>query len=90
MPTLLVNSGHAQLSVPHRSLVPMDEPLVQTVAGRPRARLSPLVTGYTGNRIEGGEPVCTAVLLSRHLAFISHARSRDHAQRPGSFTTLAG
>src|SRR6476661_6450234 len=39
----------------------MDEPLVQTVTGRSRARLSPLVTGYAGNRIEGAEPVCTAV-----------------------------
>lgn len=37
------------------------------VAGRPRPRLSPLVAGYTGYRIEGAEPGMHRGLPSRHL-----------------------
>ncbi|MGH4007019.1 MAG: hypothetical protein ACRDTH_02420 [Pseudonocardiaceae bacterium] len=48
----------------------MREPLVQIVAGQPRPRLSPLVAGYTGYRIEGAEPGVHHGMPSRHLTFI--------------------
>jgi hypothetical protein len=75
----------------------VDELLVEMVARTPRARLSPLVAGYTGYRIEGAEPGVHRGLPSRHLTFIvtldgtvDLAIMPDPAQRPASFTTLAG
>ncbi|HEX6402618.1 MAG TPA: helix-turn-helix domain-containing protein [Pseudonocardiaceae bacterium] len=75
----------------------MDEPLVEMVAGKPRTRLSPLVTGYTGYRIEGARPGVHRGLPSRHLTFIvtldgtvDLATMPDPAQPPASFTTLVG
>lgn len=67
------------------------------VAGKPRTQLRPLVAGYTGYRIEGAEPGVHRGLPSRHLTFIvtldgtvDLATMPDPAQRPASFTTLAG
>lgn len=75
----------------------MDEPLVEMVTGKPRARLSPLVAGYTGYRIEGARPGVHRGLPSRHLTFIvtlagtvNLATMPDPAQPPASFTTLVG
>lgn len=75
----------------------MSEPLGQMVTGRPRPRLSPLVAGYTGYRIEGAEPGVHRGLPSRHLTFIitldgtaDLARMPNPAQPPASFVTLAG
>jgi AraC-like DNA-binding protein len=75
----------------------MDEPLVEMVAGKPRPRLSPLVTGYTGYRIDGARPGVHRGLPSRHLTFIvtldgtvDLATMPDPAQPPASFTTLVG
>lgn len=75
----------------------MDEPLVEMVAGRPRAGLVPLVAGYTGYRVEGAPPGVHRGLPSRHLTFIvtldgtvDLAALPDPAQPPASFSTLAG
>ncbi|SRR5579884_1102270 len=75
----------------------MDEPLIEMIAGRPRARLSPFVARYTGYRIEGAPPGIHRGLPSRHLTFIvtldgtvDIATMPDPAQPPGSFATLAG
>jgi AraC-like DNA-binding protein len=75
----------------------MDQPLMEMVVGRPRARLSPFVAGYTGYRIEGAPPGVHRGLPSRHLTFIvtldgtvDIATMPDPAQPPGSFPTLAG
>ena len=75
----------------------MSEPLVEMVVGRPRPRLSPLVAGYTGYRIEGAEPGVHRGLPSRHLTFIvtldgtvDLAAMPDPAQPPASFVALAG
>jgi hypothetical protein len=38
----------------------MDEPLVEMVTAKPQPWLNSLVAGYTGYRIEGAPPVCTA------------------------------
>ncbi len=70
---------------------------MEMVAGRPRPRLSPLVAGYTGYRIEGAEPGVHRGLPSHHLTFIitldgtvDLARMPDPTQPPDSFVTLAG
>ena len=75
----------------------MNEPLVEMVAGKPRAWLSPLVAGYAGYRIEGAPPGVHRGLPSRHLTFIvtlagtvDVATMPDPAQPPASFTTLIG
>lgn len=75
----------------------MSEPLVEMVVGRPRPRLSPLVAGYTGYRIEGAEPGVHRGLPSRYLTFIvtlggtvDLAAMPDPAQPPASFVALAG
>jgi AraC-like DNA-binding protein len=75
----------------------MNEPLVEMVAGKPQARLSPLVAGYTGYRIERARPGVHRGLPSRHLTFIvtltgtvDLATMPDPAQPPASFTTLVG
>ncbi|MBV8993966.1 MAG: AraC family transcriptional regulator [Pseudonocardiales bacterium] len=75
----------------------MDEPLVEMVTGKPRARLSPLIAGYTGYRIEGAQPGVHRGLPSRHLTFIvtldgtvDLATMPDAAQPSASFTTLVG
>lgn len=75
----------------------MNEPLIETVAARPRARLHPLVTGYTGYRIEGAEPGLHRGLPSRHLTLIvtldgtvDLAAMPDTTQPPASFTALVG
>jgi AraC-like DNA-binding protein len=85
------------LSDSRHTVVHMDEPLVEMVAGRPRARLAPLIASYTGYRIEGGQPGVHRGLPSRHLTFIvtlggtvDLATLPDPAQPPASFTTLAG
>ncbi|HEX8936362.1 MAG TPA: helix-turn-helix domain-containing protein [Pseudonocardiaceae bacterium] len=75
----------------------MNQPLAETVAGRPRAGLAPLVAAYTGYRIEGARPGVHRGLPSRYLTFIvtlggtvDLAALPDSAQPPASFTTLAG
>ncbi|MFY9809011.1 MAG: helix-turn-helix domain-containing protein [Pseudonocardiaceae bacterium] len=75
----------------------MDEPLVEMVAIRPRAQLSPLVARYTGYRIEGAEPGVHRGLPSRHLTVIvtldgtvDLATMPDPAAPPASFVALAG
>jgi AraC-like DNA-binding protein len=75
----------------------MDEPLVEMVTGKPRARLTPLVAGYTGYRIERARPGVHRGLPSRHLTFIvtlagtvDLATMPDPAQPPASFTALVG
>jgi AraC-like DNA-binding protein len=75
----------------------MDESLVEMVTGKPQARLSPLVAGYTGYRIEGARPGVHRGLPSRHLTFIvtldgtvDLATMPNPAQPPASFTTLVG
>jgi AraC-like DNA-binding protein len=75
----------------------MNQPLAETVAGRPRAGLAPLVAAYTGYRIEGARPGVHRGLPSRYLTFIvtlggtvDLAVLPDSAQPPASFTTLAG
>jgi hypothetical protein len=67
------------------------------VAGRPRPRLSPLVTGYTGYRIEGAEPGLHRGLPSRHLTLVvtlsgtvDLATMSDPTQPPDSFVALVG
>lgn len=67
------------------------------VPARPRPRLSALVAGYTGYRIEGAEPGVHRGLPSRHLTFIvtldgtvDLAAMPDPAQSPASFATLVG
>lgn len=67
------------------------------VAGRPRARLAPLVAAYTGYRIEDARPGVHRGLPSRHLTFIvtldgtvDLAALPDPAQPPASFTALVG
>jgi AraC-like DNA-binding protein len=74
----------------------MDESLVETVTGRPRPRLAPLVAGYTGYRIEGAQPGVHRGLPSRHLTFIvtldgtvDLAAMPDPTQPGASFSTLA-
>src|SRR5262249_28104239 len=86
-----------ELSDPHRSLPPMDEPLVEMVTGRPRPQLAPFVAVYAGYRIEGAQPGVHRGLPSRHLTFIvtldgtaDLATMPDPARPPASFTTLAG
>jgi AraC-like DNA-binding protein len=75
----------------------VDEPLVEMVAARPRARLRPFVASYTGYRIEGAKPGMHRGLPSQHLTFIvtldgtvDLAAMPDPRQPPTSFTTLAG
>ncbi|MGH3697384.1 MAG: helix-turn-helix domain-containing protein [Pseudonocardiaceae bacterium] len=75
----------------------MDEPLMEMVAGRPRAGLAALVAGYTGYRMQGAPPGVHRGLPSRHLTFIvtldgtvDLASMPDPAQPSASFTTLAG
>jgi AraC-like DNA-binding protein len=75
----------------------MDQPLAETVAGRPRPRLASLVAAYTDYRIEGARPGVHRGLPSRYLTFIvtldgtvDLAALPDSAQPPASFTTLAG
>lgn len=87
----------ARLSDPRPTVVTMDEPLMEMVAGRPRAPLSPFVARYTGYRIEGTPPGVHRGLPSRHLTVIvtldgtvDIATMPDPAQPSGSFTTLAG
>jgi hypothetical protein len=67
------------------------------VVGKPRQRLSPLVAGYTGYRIDGARPGVHRGLPSRYLTFIvtldgtvDLATMPDPAQPPASFTTLVG
>ncbi|MDQ2881635.1 MAG: helix-turn-helix domain-containing protein [Actinomycetota bacterium] len=74
----------------------MDEPVVEMAAAKPRARLGPLVAGYTGYRIEGAQPGVHRGLPSRHLTFIvtlegtvDLATTPDPAAPPTSFTALA-
>lgn len=74
----------------------MEEPLVEMIAWKPRARLAPLVGAYTGYRIEGAQPGVHRGLPSRHLTFIvtldgtvDLATLPDPDQPPASFTTLA-
>jgi len=73
------------------------EPLVQSAAARPRPALRPLVSGYTGYRIEGASPGVHRGLPSRDLTFIvtlegtvDLAVMPDPRQSPASFTALAG
>ncbi|MDQ4093152.1 MAG: helix-turn-helix domain-containing protein [Actinomycetota bacterium] len=75
----------------------MSQLLVEMVMGRPRPRLSPLVAGYTGYRIQSAEPGAHRGLPSRHLTFIvtlggtvDLAAMPDPAQPPASFVALAG
>ncbi|MGQ0773690.1 MAG: helix-turn-helix domain-containing protein [Pseudonocardiales bacterium] len=72
-------------------------PVVEMVTVRPRPRLSSLVEGYHGYRIEGAEPGMHRGLPSRHLTLIvtldgtvDLAATPDPAQPPASFTTLVG
>src|SRR5918997_730007 len=67
------------------------------VVVRPRPRLSPLVAGYTGYRIEGAEPGVHRGLPSRYLTFIvtlggtvDLSEMPDPVQPPASFVALAG
>jgi AraC-like DNA-binding protein len=76
----------------------MDEPpLMEMVAGRPRARLSPFVARYTGYRIEGAPPGVHRGLQSRHLTcivtldgMVNITTMPSQAHLPRSFTTLVG
>jgi hypothetical protein len=75
----------------------MNEPLSEMVVGTPQARLSPLVAGYTGYRIEGAPPGVHRSLPSRHLTLIitldgtvDLATMPDPEQPPAPFTTLIG
>ena len=75
----------------------MGEPLVDCVVARPRPGLRPLVTGYTGYRIEGAEPGVHRGLPSRHLTFIVTVDGTvdlpampDARQEPASFGAMAG
>ena len=75
----------------------MDGPLVGTAVGKPRPVLAPLVSSYTGYRMEGAQPGVHRGLPSRHLTFIvtldgavDLAVMPDPTQPPASFTTLVG
>ncbi|MDQ3988962.1 MAG: helix-turn-helix domain-containing protein [Actinomycetota bacterium] len=75
----------------------MGEPLVESVAARPRPALRSLVAGYTGYRIEGAEPGVHRGLPSRHLTFIitvegtvDLAAMPDPRQAPASFGAMVG
>ena len=75
----------------------MNEQRIEMAAARPRARLHPLVTGYTGYRIEGAQPGLHRGLPSRHLTLIvtldgtvDVAAMPDTTQPPASFTALVG
>ncbi len=75
----------------------MDEPLVEMVVGSPRPPLAPLVSGYSGYRIEGAPPGVHRGLPSRHLTLIvtldgtvDLAAMPDRTQPPASFSALAG
>jgi AraC-like DNA-binding protein len=66
------------------------------VTGKPRPRLTPLVIGYSGYRIEGAPPGVHRGLPSRHLTVtvtlagtVDFAAMPDSTQPPASFTTLA-
>lgn len=70
---------------------------MELVAARSRPRLRPLVTSYTGYRIEGAPPGVHRGLPSRHLTFIvtldgtvDLATMPDPHQPPASFTALVG
>ena len=73
------------------------EPVVESVAARPRPSLHPLVSSYTGYRIEGAPAGVHRGLPSRHLTFIVTLDGTvdvesmpDPHQPPGSFTALSG
>jgi AraC-like DNA-binding protein len=75
----------------------MNESLSEMVVGTPQTRLSSLVAGYTGYRIEGAPAGLHRGLPSRHLTLIitldgtvDFATMPDPAQPPASFTTLIG
>ncbi len=75
----------------------MGDRLVETVVARPRDALRPLVTSYTGYRIEGAAPGVHRGLPSRDLTFIvtldgtvDLAALPDPRQPPRSFGALAG
>lgn len=70
---------------------------MQSVAARPRPALRPLVSGYTGYRIEGAAPGVHRGLPARALTFIvtldatvDLAAMPDPRQAPASFTALVG
>ena len=73
------------------------EPLVESIAARPRPSLRPLVSSYVGYRIEGAPAGVHRGLPSRHLTFIVTLDGTvdlesmpDPHQPPGSFTALGG